>query len=52
MELGKQQYDVIMNMPLKRFYSYLKWKVELEEEKKRIIKEEEEKQKSMSKRKK
>lgn len=51
MELGKQQYESVMNMPLKRFYSYLKWKVELEDEKKRLIKEEEEKIKIKSKKK-
>jgi len=40
-ELSKQQYDVIMNMPVKRFYDLMKWKSDLEDEKKRQINENE-----------
>ena len=39
MEMGKQQYDAIMSMPVKRFNDYLKWKSDLEEEKAKIMKD-------------
>lgn len=40
MEMSKQSYDEIMKMPVQRFYGYLKWKSDLEEEKKKMIAEE------------
>jgi len=40
MEMSKQSYVDIVAMPVQRFYSYLKWKSDLEEEKKKIITEE------------
>ena len=38
-ELTKQQYNVIMDMPVKRFYDLMKWKSDLEDEKKRQVDE-------------
>lgn len=32
MELGKQQYQSIVNMPVQRLVSYLKWKLKFDEE--------------------
>jgi len=32
MELGKQQYQSIMMMPVQRLTSYLKWKIKYDEE--------------------
>ena len=32
MELSKLQYDSIMDMPLKRFYDFLEWKLKFDEE--------------------
>jgi len=40
MELSRQSYMEVMFMPVKRFYDYLKWKTELEEEKQKQIEEE------------
>jgi hypothetical protein len=40
MEMSKQSYDQVIQMPVKRFYSYLKWKSDLEEEKKKLVVEE------------
>lgn len=39
MELSGQSYIEVMQMPVQRFYNYLKWKVDLEEEKKKTISE-------------
>ena len=40
MELSKQSYNAVMQMPVKRFQDYLKWKSQLEEEKQKRIEEE------------
>jgi len=40
MELSKQQYINIMQMPIKIFHDYIKWKSDLENEKAKIIKNE------------
>ena len=37
MEIGRQQYISVVLMPIKRFYDYMKWKTDLEEEKSRMI---------------
>lgn len=39
MEMSKQSYEAIIEMPVQRFYNYLKWKSDLEEEKKRMLAE-------------
>jgi len=39
MELSKQGYQDVVDMPIKRFYNYLKWKTDLEEDKKKMIEE-------------
>jgi len=39
MELSKQSYLQILEMPIQRFYNYLKWKTELEEEKRKLMEE-------------
>jgi len=39
MEMSKQSYDHVIKMPVKRFYNYLKWKSDLEEEKKTMLAE-------------
>lgn len=39
MEMSKQSYRDTMQMPVKRFYNYLKWKTDLEEEKRKLITE-------------
>ena len=44
MELGKQQYDSIMQMPVNRMYNYLKWKIKFDEEIAKLKKEELDKQ--------
>jgi len=31
MEIGKQQYSELMNMPVKRFEKYLDWKIKFDE---------------------
>lgn len=40
MEMSKQSYQEVMAMPVKKFYDYLKWKSDLEEEKRKMIQEE------------
>jgi hypothetical protein len=40
MEMSKQSYIDVISMPIQRFYSYLKWKSDLEEEKKKMVAEE------------
>ncbi len=40
MELSKQSYLEIIEMPVKRLHDYLKWKDKLEEEKQKIMEEE------------
>jgi len=40
MEMSKQSYPETMEMPVSRFYNYLKWKTDLEEEKRKMILEE------------
>ena len=40
MEMSKQSYPEIMNMPVTRFYNYLKWKTNLEDEKQKMVLEE------------
>jgi len=40
MEMSKQSYSDVMKMPVKKFYDYLKWKSDLEEEKRKMILEE------------
>jgi hypothetical protein len=40
MEMSKQSYNETLSMPVKRFYNYLKWKSDLEEEKQKMILEE------------
>ena len=39
MELSKQSYHNVMNMPVKKMYDYLKWKEDYEEEKAKLMKE-------------
>ncbi len=39
MELSAQSYIDIMQMPIIRFYNYLKWKIKIEEEKQKLIAE-------------
>ena len=39
-EMGKQSYMDIIFMPVTRFYNYLKWKSNLEEEKQKMLLEE------------
>jgi len=38
-ELTKQGYIETMCMPVERFYSFLKWKADLEKEKQKIMNE-------------
>ena len=40
MELGKQPYSTVIEMPIQRMNKYLKWKSDLEEEKKSMMEEE------------
>ena len=40
MEMSKQSYEAVMLMPVKRFYNYLKWKSDLEDEKQKMMLEE------------
>ena len=40
MEMSKQSYHEITQMPVKKFYDYLKWKTDLEDEKRKMILEE------------
>lgn len=39
-EMGHQNHNSIMKMPVKRFYGYLEWKAKLEEEKRKKMDEE------------
>jgi hypothetical protein len=40
MELSKQSYPDVTNMPVTRFHNYLKWKIKLDEDKKKMLDEE------------
>jgi hypothetical protein len=40
MEMSKQSYEDVISMPVQRFYNYLKWKSDLEDEKKKMLAEE------------
>ena len=40
MELSKQSFIDVVQMPVQKFYDYMKWKTDLEEEKQRRIDEE------------
>jgi len=40
MEMSRQSYNDVVSMPVKRFYNYLKWKTDLEEEKQKLMEEE------------
>ncbi len=40
MEMSKQAYKNVSEMPIKRFYNYLKWKTDLEDDKKKMVDEE------------
>lgn len=40
MEFSKQSYTEAMCMPVQRFHGYMKWKVEVEEEKAKSLQEE------------
>jgi len=40
MEMSKQSYIEVIMIPVKRFYNYLKWKSDLENEKQKQINEE------------
>lgn len=40
MEMSGQPYQNVIDMPVKRFQNYLKWKANLEEDKKKMINEE------------
>lgn len=48
MELSKQSYVEVCQMPVNRLYDYLKWKTQLEEEKQKRIEEETKKQSGKS----
>jgi len=48
MELSRQSYDQVANMPVKKFYDYMKWKTDLEEDKQKRIEEETKKQSGKS----
>ena len=48
MELSRQPYVDAVNMPIKKFYDYMKWKTDLEEEKQKRIDEETKKQSGKS----
>jgi len=37
--MGKMEYSSVMQMPVKRFLNYLKWKNDLEEEKTKMYDE-------------
>ena len=50
-EMCKQPYTDIMNMPVKRLYDLLKWKADIEEEKSKIMKDQKLKSMSESKKK-
>lgn len=40
MEMSKQSYNEVVSMPVKKFYDYLKWKTDLEEDKRKMLLEE------------
>jgi len=40
MEMSKQSYVEVASMPVKRFFNYLKWKTDLEEERRKMMLEE------------
>jgi len=40
MEMSGQSYSEIAAMPIKKFYDYLKWKSDLEDEKRKLMREE------------
>jgi len=40
MEMSKQSYQQVMMMPIYKFYAYIKWKSNLEEEKQKMMEEE------------
>jgi hypothetical protein len=40
MEFSKQSYTEAMSMPVQRFHGYMKWKVDVEEEKAKSLQEE------------
>lgn len=48
MELSRQSFVDVVNMPVKKFYDYMKWKTNLEEEKQKRIDEETKKQSGKS----
>jgi hypothetical protein len=39
MDMSHQSYPDTMDMPVKRFYDYIKWKNDLEEKKQKTIQE-------------
>jgi hypothetical protein len=39
MDMSHQSYSDTMDMPVKRFYDYIKWKNDLEEKKQKTIQE-------------
>lgn len=39
MEMSKQGYCESVLMPVKRFYNYLKWKTDLEEDRRKMLEE-------------
>jgi len=39
MEFSRQSYGEVIAMPIKRFYDYLKWKVDLEDKKRAEMEE-------------
>ncbi len=40
MEIIKKAYNNVSEIPIKRFYNYLKWKTDLEDDKKKMVDEE------------
>jgi len=40
MEYSKQSYLDVLSMPVKTFYDYMKWKVDIEEDKAKSLQEE------------
>ena len=40
MEMSSQSYEEVINMPVSRFYEYLKWKSKLLEDKRKAMEEE------------
>jgi len=37
MEMSTQSYVEVTSMPIKRFFNYLKWKTDLEEERRKMM---------------